>query len=58
MVGQVGDGAKEVKTLKALKEFFFEDDITVVGFFDSKDDSKFALYKDEGKGFQLLGTFK
>lgn len=46
MLGQVGDGAKEVKTLKELRDFIYLDDITVVGFFDSKDDAKVGIYKD------------
>ncbi|KAK3729051.1 hypothetical protein RRG08_005424 [Elysia crispata] len=52
MIGQVGDGAKEVKNSKALKEFIYEDDITVVGFFDTSDNTKVSLYKDEADDYR------
>lgn len=46
MKNQIGDGAKEISNLKKLKEFFLPDDISVVGFFESPDDSKVASFRD------------
>ncbi|XP_059175392.1 protein disulfide-isomerase A4-like [Physella acuta] len=46
MKNQVGDGAKQLDSLKAVKEFFSVEDVTVIGFFDSKDNSLVQPYKD------------
>ncbi|GFO31601.1 protein disulfide-isomerase [Plakobranchus ocellatus] len=57
MLGQVGDGAKEIKTLKELRDFFDDSDITIVGFFDSKEDAKVAPYKLESDDYRDAFTF-
>ncbi|KAI8793216.1 protein disulfide-isomerase A4 [Biomphalaria glabrata] len=46
MRNQLGDGAKEIASLKALKEFFSVDDVTVIGFFESKEEPLAQPYKD------------
>ncbi|CAL1537278.1 unnamed protein product, partial [Lymnaea stagnalis] len=46
MKNQVGDGAKVIKNVKELKDFFSVDDITVVGFFESQDNLLLKPYKD------------
>ncbi|KAH9520052.1 Protein disulfide-isomerase A4 [Bulinus truncatus] len=58
MRNQVGDGAKEINNLKALKEFFSVEDVTVVGFFESKDHPLALPYKefsDENREDYTLG---
>ncbi|XP_005099457.1 protein disulfide-isomerase A4 isoform X3 [Aplysia californica] len=42
----MGDGAKEIFSLKMLKDVFPPDDITVVGFFQNAEDPGIQSYKD------------
>ncbi|BFZ02538.1 hypothetical protein BsWGS_05577 [Bradybaena similaris] len=46
MKNQIGDGAKEISNLKKLKELFLPDDVSVVGFFESSDNSKVTSFRD------------
>ncbi|XP_013391677.1 protein disulfide-isomerase A4 [Lingula anatina] len=41
-----GPGSKEMKTLKELKNFMSEDDVTVVGFFNSEEDEVYKTYQE------------
>ena len=50
MKKQVGLASKEVKSLKELKNRMLKEDVTVVGFFNSKDDQSYSLYQDAGMG--------
>uniref|UniRef100_A0A0B7B682 Protein disulfide-isomerase n=1 Tax=Arion vulgaris TaxID=1028688 RepID=A0A0B7B682_9EUPU len=52
MKNQVGDGAKEVKNIKQLKELFVPDDISVIGFFQSDDDPKVTVYRDLSNAYR------
>ena len=49
MQKQVGEASKESKTLKDVKAFMNEDDVTVVGFFSGEEDAGLAVYLEMGK---------
>lgn len=49
MQSQIGDPAKPVVGLKALKSFLKEDDISVLGFFDSETDPRLVTFQDSCK---------
>ena len=49
MQKQVGEASKESKTLKDVKTFMNEDDVTVVGFFSGEEDAGLAVYLEMGK---------
>lgn len=46
MESQRGDPAKPVVGLKALKAFLKEDDINVLGIFDSETDPRLQTFQD------------
>lgn len=48
MNGQAGDASKEMTSCKDLTKSLKDDDVTVIGFFNSKDDPEFQVYTETG----------
>ena len=49
MEKQRGDGSREVSSAKALQQYLSEDDITVVGFFNTASSQLYTVYMEFGE---------
>ena len=49
MQNNYGDASKEKQSLKDLKRAMNIDDVTVVAFFESKDDKLYEVYQESGQ---------
>ena len=45
-MGQVGEASKELTSVKKTTTFMSTEDVTVIGFFSSAEDSSYSLYQD------------
>ena len=48
MAKMQGPATEEKKTLKEVKDYIKNDDITVFGFFDDEDSTLYEIYEDTG----------
>ena len=54
MLGQVGEGSKELMSQKKMAAYMHAEDVTVIGFFASAEDAAYNLFQDVGEFLRRL----
>ncbi|XP_065324915.1 protein disulfide-isomerase A4-like [Gordionus sp. m RMFG-2023] len=61
MLNQMGDGSKEFENLKQMRNIMAPEEVTFIGFFESREDAKYHVYLDACSSlrddFTFLHTF-